>query len=83
LFFSQTELEDIIQQLDKINASDAGSDAKAFQDAIVKMGQAMLGQFKEDEIRDMDSAVKLTLNLQPGIYLIRSDTKGAKIVVMK
>jgi len=30
-----------------------------------------------------DTAVQLTLNLHPGIYLIRSDTKGAKIVVMK
>jgi len=30
-----------------------------------------------------ENVVKLTLNLQPGIYLIRSETKGAKIVVMK
>jgi|GEM_PF-2846612 len=54
LFFSQNELEELIQQLSKINSSDAISDAKAFQDAIVKMGQAMLGQFNEDEIRNMD-----------------------------
>jgi len=54
LFFSQNELEELIQQLSKINSSDAVSDAKAFQDAIVKMGQAMLGQFNEDEIRNMD-----------------------------
>jgi len=53
LFFSQNELTELIQQLSAINASDA-SDAKAFQDAIVKMGQAMLGQFNEDEIRNMD-----------------------------
>ena len=54
LFFSQNELEELIQQLSKINSSDVISDAKAFQDAIVKMGQAMLGQFNEDEIRNMD-----------------------------
>ena len=54
LFFSQNELEELIQQLSKINSSEAVSDAKAFQDAIVKMGQAMLGQFNEDEIRNMD-----------------------------
>ena len=54
LFFSQNELEDLIQQLSKINSSEVVSDAKAFQDAIVKMGQAMLGQFNEDEIRNMD-----------------------------
>jgi len=54
LFFSQNELEELIQQLSKINSSDVVSDAQAFQDAIVKMGQAMLGQFNEDEIRDMD-----------------------------
>ena len=54
LFFSQNELEELIQQLSKINSSDAVSDAKAFQDAIVKMGQAMLGQLNEDEIRNMD-----------------------------
>jgi len=54
LFFSQNELEELIQQLNKINESYIVSDAKAFQDAIVKMGQAMLGQFNEDEIRNMD-----------------------------
>jgi len=54
LFFSQNELEELIQQLSKINSSEVVSDAKAFQDAIVKMGQAMLGQFSEDEIRNMD-----------------------------
>ena len=54
LFFSQNELEELIQQLNKINESYVVSDAKAFQDAIVKMGQAMLGQFNEDEIRNMD-----------------------------
>ena len=54
LFFSQNELEDLIQQLSKINSTDIVSDAKAFQDAIVRMGQAMLGQFDEDEIRNMD-----------------------------
>ena len=54
LFFSQNELEELIQQLNKINSSEVISDAKAFQDAIVKMGQAMLGQFNEDEIRNMD-----------------------------
>jgi hypothetical protein len=53
-FFSHNELEELIQQLSKINSSEAISDAKAFQDAIVKMGQAMLGQFDEDEIRNMD-----------------------------
>jgi len=54
LFFSQNELEELIQQLSKINSSDVVSDAKAFQDAIVRMGQAMLGQFSEDDIRNMD-----------------------------
>jgi len=54
LFFSQNELEDVIQQLSKINSSEVVSDAKAFQDAIVKMGLAMLGEFNEDEIRNMD-----------------------------
>jgi hypothetical protein len=54
LFFSQNELEELIQQLNAINSSNVISDAKAFQDAIVKMGQAMLGQFHEDEIRNMD-----------------------------
>ncbi|MDR0507076.1 MAG: hypothetical protein LBH32_09730 [Dysgonamonadaceae bacterium] len=54
LFFSQNELEELIQHLSAINSSNVVSDAKAFQDAIVKMGQAMLGQFNEDEIRNMD-----------------------------
>ena len=54
LFFSQNELTELIQQLSIINSTEIISDAKAFQDAIVKLGQAMLGQFKEDEIRTMD-----------------------------
>jgi len=54
LFFSQNELEELIQQLNKINESYVVSDAKAFQDVIIRMGQAMLGQFSEDEIRKMD-----------------------------
>ena len=54
LFFSQNELEELIQQLSKMNSTEVISDAIAFQDAIVKMGQAMLGQFNEDEIRNMD-----------------------------
>jgi len=54
LFFSQNELEELIQQLNRINSTEVISDAKAFQDAIIKMGQAMLGQFNEEEIRNMD-----------------------------
>ena len=53
LFFSQNELEELIQQLSIIYSTDA-SDALAFQNAIVKMGQAMLGQFNEDDIMNMD-----------------------------
>jgi len=54
LFFSQTELEELIQQLSKINYTEAVSDAKAFQEAIIKMGQIVLTQFNENEIRNMD-----------------------------
>ena len=71
LFFSQDELEDIIQHLNKINSSYAVHDGKAFQQAIVRIGQAMLGQFHENEIRewDMDKllgqiyGIPVTLNL--------------------
>jgi len=54
LFFSYYELEEIIYQLNKINELYVVSDANAFQDAIVKIGQEMLSQFNEDEIRNMD-----------------------------
>jgi hypothetical protein len=53
LFFAQTELEELIQQLSRINSFDVNSNPQAFQDSIVKIGQAMLGQLSEDEIRNM------------------------------
>ena len=54
LFFSQIELEEVIQQLNMLTLPDAVADAQAFQDAIVKLGLAMLDQFDEDEISNMD-----------------------------
>lgn len=54
LFFSQDELTDLIQELDKINKPNVISSKKAYQDAVISMGQAMLGQFNETDIRNMD-----------------------------
>ena len=56
LFFSQNELEEIITQLSHISwwDTDTESNAKVLQDAIVNMGQIMLNQLNEDEIRNMD-----------------------------
>ena len=54
LFFTQYELQEVMRQLDKINSSEVVSNAKAFQDAIVKMGLAMLGQINEEDIWGMD-----------------------------
>ena len=54
LFFSQDELEELIHQLSTIISPDTIYDVKAFQDAIVKMGQEVLGQFSEEEIKYMN-----------------------------
>lgn len=54
LFFSQDELTDLIQQLSKINSPTVISSKKTYQDAVISMGQAMLGQFNETDIRNMD-----------------------------
>lgn len=54
LFFSQDELTDLIQQLSKINSPSVISSKKTYQDAVISMGQAMLGQFDETDIRNMD-----------------------------
>jgi len=71
LFFTQNELEELIHQLSRINESYVVSEPKAFQDAIIRMGQAMLGQLSEDDIRNMDMdkllgqiyGIPVTLNL--------------------
>lgn len=50
LFFSQDELKDIIKELKKLESPSLTSNRKAYQDAIVAMGQAFLGQMSADEI---------------------------------
>ncbi|MDR0605371.1 MAG: hypothetical protein LBG80_13810 [Bacteroidales bacterium] len=51
LFFSQNELADLIQQLDKLNSPNVSSSKKAFQDALISIGQAMIGQFDATDFR--------------------------------
>jgi len=53
LFFSQDELKDIIKELKKLESQSLTSNRKAYQDAIVAMGQAFLGQMTADEIMGM------------------------------
>jgi hypothetical protein len=53
LFFSQDELKDIIKELKKLESTSLISKRKAYQDAIVAMGQAFLGQMSADEIMGM------------------------------
>lgn len=53
LFFSQDELKDIIKELKKLESPSLTSNRKAYQDAIVAMGQAFLGQMSADDIMGM------------------------------
>lgn len=53
LFFSQNEIDEIIRRLAKVDANRQNG-AKAYQEAIVDLGKAMLGEFSETEIRSMD-----------------------------
>lgn len=47
LLFSDKELSKLIHSLDKINSVSA-NDAKALQDALIDIGQSMLGNFNQD-----------------------------------
>jgi hypothetical protein len=53
LFFSQDELKEIIKELNKLESNSNISNRKAYQDAIIAMGQALLGQMSTDEIMGM------------------------------
>ncbi|MBQ9417992.1 MAG: VWA domain-containing protein [Bacteroidales bacterium] len=52
LFFSKQELQNLLHELDKVNANNA-SDKKAYQDALIAMGQAILGNFNANQIGGM------------------------------
>ena len=52
LFFSSDELANIIKELKKLEKSNI-SNRKAYQDALVAMGQAFLGQMTRDDIEGM------------------------------
>lgn len=45
LLFSDHELNTLIHELDKINGNSTADGRKVFQDAVIAMGQAMIGNF--------------------------------------
>ena len=53
LFFSQDELDNLVKELKKLQSSSNISSRKAFQDAIITMGQAILGQTTKEDIQEM------------------------------
>ena len=53
LFFSQDELDNLVKELKKLQSSSNISNRKAFQDAIITMGQAILGQMTKEDIQEM------------------------------
>lgn len=53
LFFSLDELKEIIKELKKLESNSNIGNRKAYQDAIIAMGQAFLGQMSADEIMGM------------------------------
>ena len=53
LFFSQDELTDLIRDLEKLN-NIRGDERKAYQEAVISMGRAMLGDFSQAQINSMD-----------------------------
>ncbi len=53
LFFTEKELNDLIRELDKVNKHSSNG-AKAYQEAIVSMGKAMLGDFSETQLNKME-----------------------------
>ena len=54
LLFSQNELNTLIHELDKINTNSVIKESKAFQDAIIAMGQAMIGNFDVESSGSMN-----------------------------
>jgi hypothetical protein len=54
LFFSQDELTELIQMLSPLISTNNINLKKSYQDAVISMGQAMLGHFDEAGIRNMD-----------------------------
>ena len=52
LFFSGQELENLLHALDEVNKN-AADDRKAYQDAVMAMGQAILGNFSASKIGEM------------------------------
>ena len=54
LFFSLDELRNLIHELRKLESGDHISNRKAYQDAVVAMGQAFLGQMTQEDIISMN-----------------------------
>lgn len=54
LFFAEDELTELIQILSKLNSPNNISQKKSYQDAVISMGQAMLGHFDVSMIQNMD-----------------------------
>ena len=52
LFFSYDELDNLVKELKKLQSSNI-SNRKAFQDAVITMGQAILGQMTKEDIQEM------------------------------
>ena len=50
LFFQQDELDNLVKELKKLQSNSNISNRKAFQDAIITMGQAILGQMTKEDI---------------------------------
>jgi Mg-chelatase subunit ChlD len=53
LFFSSDELSNIIKELKKLESNSHISNRKAYQDAVISMGQAFLGQMTKEDIAGM------------------------------
>ena len=52
LFFSENEFDNLLHELDVVNQNSA-DDRKSYQDAVMAMGQAMLGNFNGSTIGQM------------------------------
>lgn len=53
LFFTEKELNDLLRELGKVKKNSSNG-AKAYQEAIISMGKAMLGDFSETQLNKME-----------------------------
>lgn len=77
LFFSGEELSELIRKLDNLVTKRSGDIRKNYQEAVIGMAQAMLGEFSSSQISNMD--INELMNKIYGIPVTVSTVGGFSI----